>query len=93
VTLRTISWVAAPCSSTANAGGNTVDLPNTTFNGANGYNRLFGHALDSADLAGDLFGRPRRLARKLLHLSGDHGKAPSCFAGASGLKGGIHPSA
>ena len=90
-TLREISCVAAPCSSTAGRNGRG-DL-RQPFDGAadllDRVHRLLGRALDAGDLLADLAGGLRGLLGQRLHFRGHDRKAAAGFAGARRLDGGI----
>ena len=91
-TLRAISWVAAPCSSTAAAMVVAISLISADRRRRSlldRVDRLAGGALDRGDLAADLLGRLGGLGGERLHLGGDHREALAGLAGARRLDGGV----
>ncbi len=76
-TLRTISWVAAPCSSTAAAieVATAADLADPPGDARDRRDRLAGRSLDLGDLPRDLVRGPGSLLGQRLHLGGDHREA------------------
>ena len=90
-TLREISWVAAPCSSTAAAMAEEISdsLSMVPLISLIALDRLLRRRLDAADLLADLAGRLRGLLGQRLHLGCHHGKAATCLAGARRLDGGV----
>jgi hypothetical protein len=88
--LRVISWVAAPCSSTAAA--ITVDLVDFADNTADRLDRvdgLGGDLLDVGDLFGNIVGRLRGLAGQGFNLGGHHRETATGLAGSGGLDGRV----
>ena len=90
-TLREISWVAAPCSSTAAA---MVEEISDSFSMVVliawiAPDQLLGRGLDPGDLLADLAGRLRGLLRQRLHLGGHDGEATPGVAGTGRLDGGV----
>src|SRR5581483_6941706 len=69
--------------------GDLVDLLDDRRDALDRRDRALGLGLDRADMAGDLVGRLRGLAREVLHLGGDHGEALAGIARAGGFDGGI----
>ena len=90
-TLREISWVAAPCSSTAAA---MVDEISDSFSmvppiSLMAFDRLLRRRLDAGDLLADLAGGLRGLLGQRLHFGRHDRKAAAGFAGARRLDGGV----
>jgi len=82
-TLRAISRVAEPCSSTAAAmvGGGAADLPDVSLIAADRGHTIAGGGLNCGDLAGDLLGGLAVWLASSLNLGGDHRKSPAGLAG------------
>ena len=86
-TLRTISWVAAPCSSTAaaiEAATPLISRMRTTIP-LIAATRLTRRALDAGDVPGDLLGSARSLVGEILDFDGYHGEAAARIARPRGL--------
>ena len=90
-TLRAISCVAAPCSSTAAAMVEAIsDMPPMVSPiSLIAPTDSCGRGLDAGNLLADLAGRLRGLLGQRLDLRGDHGKAAAGLAGARRLDGGV----
>ena len=86
-TLRAISCVAAPCSSTAAAIVVAISLTSPIVRPMPliASTDSPGRPLDRGDLGGDLLGRLGGLVGERLHLAGDHGEALARLAGARRL--------
>ena len=90
-TLRAISWVAAPCSSTAAAIDPAISemrpmVPPISLMAATD---SCGRGLHAGDLRADLVGRLGGLGGQRLDLLGDHREALAGLAGARRLDGGV----
>ena len=90
-TLRVISSVEAPCSSTAAAievvcSETSLHDPGNLLDIGHG---ILGRTLDRADLPGDFLRRFRRLIRQILHLRRNDGEALAGLTGARRLDGGV----
>ena len=90
-TLREISWVAAPCSSTAAAMVEAISemLVDGAADLLDRADRLLRRGLNAGDLLADLVGRLRGLLGERLHLGGHDRKAAAGLAGARRLDGGV----
>lgn len=90
-TLREISCVAAPCSSTAAAIVEDISEKPLDRNAdlLDRIGRVLGRRLDAGYLLADFAGRLRGLFGERLHLRCDHGETPTRLAGASGLDGRV----
>ena len=90
-TLRAISCVAAPCSSTAEAMAVAISLISPMVAPIDwiAATALAGGALHRGDLGADLLGRLGGLVGQALDLGRHHGEALAGLAGARRLDGGV----
>ena len=72
-----------------NGGGDPADVADGLADAADRAHAIAGRRLNRGNLARDLVGRFRGLARQRLHLGCDHGEAAAGFSGARRLDGGV----
>ena len=90
-TLREISCVAAPCSSTAAAIAEEIsrELSDGARDFLDGADRILGRCLDTGDLLTDLAGGLGGLFGQRLHFGRNDREATAGFTGACRLDGGV----
>src|SRR5579871_3200855 len=69
--------------------GDVVYLLDDVTDGADGFDRSVGVALDGGNFAADVFGGLSGLLGEFLHFVGDHGEPLARFTSASGFDGGV----